>query len=76
MLLTVFQNLLKWISTEYTVLEVGFSSNFILVRNLGVEQFSLPNPVGYNCTCIGPIPRSCVHLGFDLGWKSKTLQGG
>lgn len=76
MLLTVFQNPLKWINTKYIVLEVGFSSNFILGRNLRVAQFSPSNPVGYNCTCTGPIPRSCVHLGFDLGWKSKNLQGG
>lgn len=32
MLLIMFQNPLKWVSMEYTVLAVGFSSNFILVR--------------------------------------------
>lgn len=44
----MFQNPLKWVSTEYTVLAVGFGSNFILVRNVGVEQFSPSNSVGYN----------------------------
>jgi hypothetical protein len=69
------QNPLKWVSTGHTVLADGFSSNFILARNLGVEQFSPSNPVGYNCTCTGPIPCSCIHLDFDMGWKSKNLLG-
>lgn len=30
------------------MLAVGFGSNFILVRNVGVEQFSPSNSVGYN----------------------------
>lgn len=40
MLLIMFQNPLKWVSMEYTVLAVASAVTLFSLENVGVEQFS------------------------------------